>query len=62
MGDLFNIMMSIIPSPTSRQMKNNTFSIQYSDEIITKSISRLHEGIFCLWTGIIGPFPNRFRV
>ena len=32
---LFNIRMSIIPSPYSRQMKNNTFLVQYSDEIIT---------------------------
>ena len=38
--------MSIIPSPFSRRMKNNTFLVQYSDEIITKSISWAEEGIF----------------
>ena len=36
--------MGIIPTPSSRQMKNNTFSIQYSDDIITKSILRAQEG------------------
>ena len=28
--------MSIIPSNSSRQMENNKFSVQYSDETITK--------------------------
>ena len=42
----FHIRMSIIPCPSSRQMKNNTFSVQYSDEIITRSILRSHEGNF----------------
>jgi hypothetical protein len=39
--------MRIIPSPYSRQMKYNTFLVQFSDEIISKSISRSHEGKFC---------------
>ena len=54
--------MSIVHSPSSRQMRNNTFTIQNSDEIITKSISWVHEGNFCMSTGIIGPFSNRFTV
>ena len=29
--------MSIIPSPSSRKMRNNTVSIQHSDEIIIKA-------------------------
>ena len=32
----FNIRMSIIPSPSSRQMKINAFSVHYSNEIFTK--------------------------
>ena len=43
-------------------MKNNLFSIQYSDEIITQSISRAHEGKICSWVVIIGPLPIWFRV
>ena len=39
--------MIIIPSLSSRHMKIITFSVQYNDEIITKSISRAHEGKFC---------------
>ena len=54
--------MSIIPTPSRRHMKYNTFSVQYSDEIITKSILWAHEGEFCSWAGIIGPFSNRFSV
>ena len=54
--------MSIIPSPSGRQMKNKTFLVQYSDEILTKSISHVQEGKFCSWAGIIGPFSNMFRV
>ena len=50
----------MIPSPSSRQMKNNTFSVQDSDKIIIKTISRAHEGYFCSWAGIIGPLSNRF--
>ena len=47
MGDLFIIRRrSIIPSPSSRQIKNNTFLVQCSDEIITKSISWAQEGNF----------------
>ena len=42
-------------------MKNNTFSVQYSDEIITKSISRAQEDFFCMWAEIIGPLSNWFR-
>ena len=38
MGDFFNIRMSIVPIPYDRQIKNNTVSVQYSDENITKSI------------------------
>ena len=37
----FNIRMSIVSSPPSRHMRNNTFLIQYSDEIIIKSLSRV---------------------
>jgi hypothetical protein len=43
-------------------MKNNTFSVQYSDEIITESISRAHEGKYCPWARIIGPFSNLFKI
>ena len=38
--------MSAIPSLSSRQMRNNTFLVQYSDEIITKSISQAQEENF----------------
>ena len=63
MGDFFyNIRLSIIPSPSSRQMKNNTFSIQYNDQNITKSISRMHEGLFRSWAEILAPFSNLSRV
>ena len=48
--------MSIIHSPSSGAMKNNKILVQYSDEIITKSISQAREGKFCPWVGIIGPF------
>ena len=58
----FDIRMSIIPNSSSRQIKINTFSVQYSDEIITKSISRAQEGKFCPWANFFGPFSNRFRV
>ena len=46
MGDFLNMKMSIIHSLSSRNMRNNTFSVQYSDEFITKSISRVHEEKF----------------
>ena len=49
--------MSIVPSPSRRQMKKICF--QNSDVIITKSISWAHEGNFCMWAGIIGPFSKR---
>ena len=38
--------MSIIPSPSNKQMKNNTFPVQYRDDIITKSISRAQDENF----------------
>lgn len=41
--------MSIIPGPSSRQMKNETFLEQYSDEIVPKRISWAQEGKFCMW-------------
>ena len=61
MGICFNIRMSIIPNPSSRHMKNKIFSIQYSDEIITRSISWGHEEKLCSWARIIRPFSNRFK-
>ena len=42
--------MKLISSPSSRGK-----SIQYSDEIITNSMSRVLEGKFCVWVAIIGP-------
>ena len=59
--------MNINHSPSSRWMKNNTFSVQYSDEI-----SWAHEGKICMWAGIIVPctlhmsttnsYPNPFNI
>ena len=54
--------MSIILSPSSRQMKNYIISIQYSDEIITKSISRAHEGNFAHGLELLVHFQIGFRV
>ena len=54
--------MSIISSPSSRQMKDITFLVEYNDEIITKSISWAQEGKFCSWVRIIGPCSDWFRV
>ena len=57
MGDFcLDIRTSVLPNPSSRQMKNNTYSVQYSGEIISRSISRAHDGKICSWAGIIGPF------
>ena len=57
-----NIRITIIPSPSSKQMKMNTFLIPYSDEILTKSISQAQEGKFCSWARIIGPSSNQFWI
>ena len=54
--------MSIIPSPSSRQMKNNISLVQYNDEIISKSISRAQEGLLRMWAGIIGLFSHQFKL
>ncbi len=64
MGVFFNIRMSIIHRPSSRRMKNNTFLVQYSDEIITKSISRAQEGNFARRLKLLVRFQigSRFKV
>ena len=54
--------MSIIPIPYIKQMKNNTFLIQFSDKFIVESIAQAQDGKICMWAGFIGPFSNWFRV
>ena len=64
--------MGITPSSSGRQMKNNAFSVQHSDEIVTKSISRAHDNNYArglellvhfqigLFSGFIGGFSYGF--
>ena len=40
--------MSIIPIPYIKQMRNNTFSIQFSDKFIVKSIAHVQDGKICI--------------
>ena len=52
--------MSVTPSHSTRQMKNNSFLVQYSDEITTKSISWEHEGNFALGLKLLVHFQIGF--